>query len=134
MNWIELFGILITALFIGAIFFYGFSVRGPWGSFWPFLIILIGGIWLVSAISDPIGPLYWDIAWFDFLIIGLIFAFILSAATPTRLDRRRFKEFYTSPRPEDPPKEPAGPATAIGIWFWLMMLLIVIAIIVGTMA
>ena len=120
-------------MFIGAIFFYGFSVRGPWGSFWPFLIVLVVGIWLVSAISDPVGPLYWEIAWLDFLIIGFIFALLLSAATPTRIDKRRFKEFYTS-RPDDLPSEPAEPVIAIGIWFWLMLLLIVIAIIVGTMA
>lgn len=133
MEWIELFGVFITALFIGAIFFYGFSVRGPWGSFWPFLIVLVGGIWLVSAISDPVGPLYWEIAWLDFLIIGFIFALLLSAATPTRIDRRRFKEFYST-RPEDLPSEPAEPVIAVGIWFWLMLLLIIIAIIAGTMA
>ncbi|NEV94624.1 hypothetical protein G3567_10760 [Psychroflexus sp. YR1-1] len=131
MDWIELIGIFVTALFIGALFFYGFSLRGPWGTFWPFLVILIGGIWLISVISDPVGPLYWDIAWFDFLIIGLLFALILSAATPTRIDRRRYEEFYS--RTERTPTDPAEPAVTIGIWFWLMLLLILITILVGSL-
>ncbi|WP_127846323.1 hypothetical protein [Psychroflexus aestuariivivens] len=134
MEWIELFGILITAIFIGAIFFYGFKVRGPWGSFWPFLLIIIGGIWLASAISEPVGPVYWEVAWFDFLFIGLIFAFILAATTPSRIDRQRYKEFYANPKPEEEPTDPVGPAIAVGIWFWLMMLLIVIAILVATLS
>lgn len=133
MDWIELFGILITALFIGALFFYGFSVRGPWGSFWAFLLILFGGIWLISAISDPVGPMYWNIAWFDFLFIGLIFALIISAATPTRIDRERYQKFYSA-RAEDLSTEPTEPAVAIGIWFWIMLLLIGIAIVIGTVA
>lgn len=131
MDWIELIGIIVTALFIGALFFYGFSVRGPWGSFWAYLLVLIGGIWLISAISDPVGPVYWNIAWFDFLFLGLLFALILSAATPTRVDRKRFEEFYS--RTDRTPSEPAEPAVAIGIWFWLMLLLILIAIVAGSL-
>lgn len=131
MDWIELIGIFVTALFIGALFFYGFSLRGPWGSFWAYLLVLIGGIWLISAISDPVGPVYWNIAWFDFLFLGLLFALILSAATPTRVDRKRFEEFYS--RTDRTPSEPAEPAVAIGIWFWLMLLLILIAIVAGSL-
>ncbi|SDG49918.1 hypothetical protein [Psychroflexus sediminis] len=132
MDWIELIGIFVTALFIGALFFYGFSVRGPWGSFWAYLLVLIGGIWLISVISDPVGPVYWNIAWFDFLFVGLLFALILSAATPTRVDRKRYEEFYS--RTERTPTEPAEPAVAVGIWFWLMLLLIVVAIVSASIA
>jgi len=131
MEWMELLGIFIVAFLVGAVFFWGFSMKGPWGTFWPFLMILIGGIWFAAAISEPVGPILWDVAWVDFLVFGLIFALIMSATTPTNRDYQRYREYYSK---SDVDSYGTAPGLAIGMWFWIMILLIIIAIIASTVS
>ncbi|MGK7389677.1 MAG: hypothetical protein ACNS60_04975 [Candidatus Cyclobacteriaceae bacterium M2_1C_046] len=130
MEWAEIIGAIVIALVIGAIFYYGFKSTGPWGSFWAFFLVLFFIIWIAAIATDPYGPVYWGIAWFDFFIIGLLFALLLAAATPSRVDRRRYREYYTTtPEAEE---EAGRTAVAIGVWFWAMIILfIIIALIIA---
>ncbi len=120
MEWSEIIGAILIAVLVGFLFYYLFKSKGPWGSAWTFILILFVGIWFLAALTDPIGPVYWNIAWLDFLIFALLFALLLSAATPTAVDRERLRKYYSNQ-----PKETADPdaaAVAVGIWFWVTIL------------
>jgi hypothetical protein len=86
------------------------------------------GIWFLAALSDPVGPIYWGIAWFDLFFFGVLFALLLTAATPTAMDRRRHREYYTASTREKEDGRPAA-AIAIGLWFWVMILIFFMAAI-----
>lgn len=131
MEWVEIIGAIVVALIIGAIFYYGFKSSGPWGTFWAFFLVLFFIIWIAALATDPYGPVYWGIAWFDLFIIGLLFALLLAAATPTRADRSKYREYYTT-TPEAEEEAAGKTAVAIGIWFWAMIILfIVIAVVIA---
>lgn len=131
MAWAEFIGALILAVIIGAIFFYGLKNTGPWGSLWTFVLVLFLGIWLIALLADPLGPVWYGIAWIDFLLIGLLFALLLAAATPSDVDRRRHRRYYTAPDEEE---ETAGVAIAVGLWFWLMIFFFLIIGIIAAVA
>src|SRR6056297_1118331 len=117
MTALEIIGIVLIALIIGSIFYYGFKKTGPWGSFWSFILIIFLGTLFVDAWAEPVGPLWYDVAWVDLIFFGLIFAFFLAAATPvakpTPEERREI---------EEAPAETSGAAAALGIFFWFMLI------------
>lgn len=123
----EIIAAILLALIIGALFFFGFRATGPWGSFWTFLLILFFGIWVFAIWVDPIGPLWYGIAWIDFLFVGLILALILAAATPDY--RRRSRSDVADSRLET--EESASTAVALSIYFWVLLILFIGIILFG---
>jgi len=43
-----------------------------------------------SLFSSPYGPVYYEVAWFDFVFFEFIFALIIAASTTFRLDQESF--------------------------------------------
>lgn len=127
----EVLGIIIFALIIGSLFFYGFKKRGPWGSFWSFILILFLGMWAVDLWVTPYGPQYWGIAWFDMLFVGFLFAFLLAAATPTHYDRLKKRNLTEKELAEAQQEEAIGSSVAIGIFFWFMLLFFIVLLVIG---
>lgn len=135
MTFAELLGILLLAVILAALFFYGLGRTGPWGSFWSFLLIILLGIWVVDLWIEPYGPIYWGVAWLDLLLVGLVFALLLAAASPPRRRRRRDPraEFQEEAAREDRLRrgdEPSA-AVAIGGFFWILMLVFLVLIFLG---
>ncbi len=122
MGFIEVLLTILAAVFIGLIFAFALNVRGPWGSFWTFLLILILAGFVAELWITPFGPVYNGFAWFSTLFFILLFALILAAATPPR---RR-----TPPPPETEP-EPGveAPAVALTVFFWIMLIFFFVAIL-----
>lgn len=125
----EIIAVIIVALFVGSIFYYGFKRTGPWGSLWSFLLVLFLGTLLVSVWLDPVGPIWWGAAWIDLLFFGLIFALLLAAATPPS----RQEGTYTSDVVTNERDGKHAAVVAIGLYFWLMLVLLTAAIIAGLM-
>lgn len=94
MIWIEILISLVIALVLAAIFVPLLGWRRPGAAedeatltfvfFFAlvFLITLAGGAWLM-----PAGPTAWGVAWFTFLVVGVITALLLAAVAPP--ERRR---------------------------------------------
>lgn len=125
---LEIITILLIAVILAAIFFYGFRRTGPWGSFWSFLLVLILGMLLFTVWTEPYGPVYWGIGWIDLLIIGLLFALLLAAASPSLRQGRDVSEEAILPDTE-PRKMPER--VAVSGFFWILILLFVVLIIFG---
>lgn len=126
MTAIEVIGIILIALLVGSIFYYGFKTSGPWGSFWSFILIIFLGVLFVDAIAEPVGPLYYGVAWFDLIFVGLIFALLLASATPVRPPRGN--EDIVA---EEARSEAGGGAVALGIFFWFLLIFFLIATFLG---
>ncbi len=129
MEWSEIIGAILIAILVGSVFYYLFKSRGPWGSAWTFFLVLFVGIWFLAALTDPVGPVYWQVAWFDFLFFGLLFALILTAATPSSADRERMRVYYSNLKKEE--VDAPSAAVAVGIWFWIMIFIFFITGIVA---
>ncbi len=122
-------GVLFTifiAFLVGALFFYIFKSTGPWGTFWSFLLILIlaglaGSFWV-----DPVGPVFWDVAWVPVLFVVFVFALLMAAATPPS---RSGKKDVANPEPSE---DEAG-ALAIGGFFWILMSILLIIALWGAL-
>lgn len=144
MEFLEVLLILIIALVIGAIFYYGLGRRGPYGAFWAFLLILFlaglaGRFWIT-----PAGPVVWGFAWLPMIFWIFIIALLIAAATPTQdeqIDPARDQERVVSRsdatrsardrRTAEDRVEGAGAVAVFGIFFWILLLLLIMAIIAG---
>ncbi len=114
---------IITAIVIGILFYYVFKSTGPWGTFWSFLLILILVGLATSAWIEPIGPVFYNVAWIPILFVILLFAFFLAAAS----EPGRYRKLPRTEAEEE--EERAG--AVLGIFFWIFILFLLIATIWG---
>ncbi|MCA1764191.1 MAG: hypothetical protein LC664_14545 [Flavobacteriales bacterium] len=116
---LEVLAVILIALVVGSLFYYGFRRRGPWGSYWTFILVVFLILLLFDVYTEPMGPIYYGIPWIDLIIIGLLFAFLL-AASGSRYPRHRDAE--------TDPAEKSRDAVAIGFFFWGLVIFFLIAI------
>lgn len=117
---------IILAIIVAAFFYYAFKYTGPWGSFWTFLLILIFAGVAASTWVEPFGPVFYEIAWAPILLVILLFALLLAAATPTRYRTNRSSRDNI---PEGTAEE--LPVLAISAIFWVFLLALMIAAVIG---
>lgn len=126
---------ILIAILISAVFYYGFSYTGPWGSFWTFFLVLLLIVWAASLWVEPVGPVYWGVAWVPLFFIGLIFALLL-AAVPT-YDTRPEEDVIIEEEVAEPSEiqrrreAEAASAAAIGWIFWAFIAILFLAVIIG---
>jgi hypothetical protein len=118
----ELFLAILMAVAIGLLFYFAFRVTGPWGTLWTFLLILILVALAAEIWITPVGPVFYDFAWLPTFFVILIFALLISAASPSRSeevnksDERVNAEFRVA---------------ALSGFFWILILVLVIAVVLG---
>lgn len=125
MTFATIIGIILLALLISVIFFYGFKSHGPWGTFWTYFLVLFFGVWITALWVNPVGPLYWGIAWFDLIFVGVLLALILAAASP--LSSKDFEDPEVKVTSERYDRQGA----VVGAFFWIMLLFFILAVIAG---
>ncbi len=122
----QIFFSILLALLVGGFFYYVFKYTGPWGSFWTFVLVLIVAGVAASAWIDPVGPILYDIAWVPILVVMLLFALFLAAATPTRYRSKTPARGSTGEASEE-----EYPVLAISAIFWVFLIALAIAAIIG---
>ncbi|MFO7978558.1 MAG: hypothetical protein R6U64_07845 [Bacteroidales bacterium] len=123
----EILLVILAAFVIGSLFYYLLRLSGPWGSFWSFILILILAGLAAAAWISPVGPVYYDIAWFPVLFTILLFAILMAAATPSR--RERSRTTATQRSVED--TEGGLAFVALSAFFWIFLLFLLIAAVWG---
>ncbi|MFD2515214.1 hypothetical protein ACFSRY_15175 [Pontibacter locisalis] len=125
--------VLLIAFIVGAVFYFLFKSKGPWGSFWTFFLVVLLGVSLAYVWVRPFGPVYWGVAFFPLLFIGLLFALLLAAATPPGRNRNATRRGYSPGTPEDGQSEisPEDDRTVLGIFFWTAVILFAALLIAG---
>lgn len=131
MTVLEIVGVVVMAILITSIFYFGFKKTGPWGSFWTFFLVLWLGIWAADVWIDPIGPIYWGVAWLDFFVVGILFAVLLVAAMPPARYDRDQTSIYPDEKSPHNVKDQDRETAAIGAFFWVLLVLFVVVIAVG---
>lgn len=123
---LQIFFTILLALLVGSFFYYVFKYTGPWGSFWTFLLVLIVAGFAGSVWIEPFGPALYHVAWVPILIVILLFALLLAAATPSnyRVGYSR-REHIPEAREED------APVLAISAVFWIFLIGLLIAALIG---
>ncbi len=121
--------LLITASALTFILFYVFRNPGPWKSFWVFMTILFLAMFAFVLWVPPIGPVWYDIAWLDTMLFGLVLALLLGAA-----GEGRDRDFPRTKKGEvdlvAAAKSEPGSTLLSGIFlriFFLIMILIIIS-------
>lgn len=130
----EIFGILLVSILLSTLFYYGLNRTGPWGSIWSFILVVFLGVFVFDIFATPVGPLYLGIAWLDLLLIGLIFALLLAAATPKNEPRE--EALSENDKKELRQRMEAGEgdsAVAIGAFFWILIFSFITTIAIGTL-
>lgn len=132
----EIIGILLIALVIASLFYYGFGRRGPWGAFWVFLLILFLAAWAGRLWIAPAGPVIWGYAWLPLIFWVFIVALLIGAVSgDDRVESRRYDRTTATTDREIAETEPeAGAAAAFGLFFWILLSFLIIAILIGLLA
>lgn len=115
---------LILGLLLTAIFTAGFRVRGPWGAWWAFLLIVVLAAWAGATWTRPIGPPLFGVNWIPLVFAGILFAVLLAAVVPSRPPRTR-AEAIAQARSEE------AAVAVFGIFFWVLLVSLLIAVLLG---
>lgn len=117
----DFFLALFIALFLTSIFAHGCKRCGPGSSILVFFGIIFlaswaGGLWIM-----PFGPILFGIYWFPFLFMGLLFALLLAAATPTE----RSTPTKTAKQKVE---EAKSTENAIDVFIWILIIFLMFSI------
>jgi len=124
MFFIELLLALVIAFTVSFIFAFGFRRSGLWPSFLLFFLIIFlftwaGGVWLY-----PVGPTIKGVFWVPFLVMALLVALFMAAATPRT---------YLPPRTSESRNLRQARRREVnaflGLFFWIL-----VAILIGAIA
>ena len=125
MNALSLIYLIGITLLITLAFTYIFRNKGPWGSFWTFFLVILLAVLAADLWIEPMGPYYRDVYWLPPLVIGVLFALILAAASPGKSERKRVDqagEEYKGDRIA---------FIALGIFFWFLLILLAVLVVSG---
>lgn len=126
----EFIVILLLAILVSSIFFYGFKSRGAAKAFWVLLFILFLAGWAGRLWLNPAGPVLWGYAWLPVFFFVFIMALLIALATPSDSQKAaRNARLRESQSGVTEPEEEAG--AAFGILFWVLILFLFTAIVVG---
>jgi hypothetical protein len=114
---------LITALLLTAIFAGVLRGRRHGAELIFFFVILLLATWAGGLWITPFGPTVRGISWVSFVLVGLIFALILTAAIPAATRRR----------PDIPSKNRTDKVAirVFDMFFWILAGSLVAVIILG---
>jgi hypothetical protein len=116
-----------VALVLSLIFVRGLRRGGPWSSFLAFFIIIFLASWAGGLWMRPLGAALWGVYWLPFLLVGLIFALVIAAASMPSKPARPPVEL---PR-QDEVKINQSKATlfALGFFFYIVVIALAVSIL-----
>ncbi|MFW5820179.1 MAG: hypothetical protein ACOCWA_02740 [Bacteroidota bacterium] len=124
MNALAFFYLISLAVVITLFFTYVLRIKGPWGSFWTFFLIVLLAVFAGEAWIQPMGPYYRDVYWLPPLTLGLIIALFLASTTPSPKTRSRIDENLEK-------KDDKSPALALGTMFWFLLIFMLVLVLLG---
>jgi hypothetical protein len=121
-NYYEVVAAFAVAMILTLFFSLVLRNRGPWGALWLVFVIIFLATWAAHLWVQPAGPMVLGVSVLPIVSVGLIFAFILAAASlPRNVSAAGTGDINAN----------APAATAISIFFWVLVILLVVAIASG---
>jgi hypothetical protein len=125
MNILGLLYSASIALIITIVFANALRIKGPWGNFWTFFILLLLAALAANFWIEPIGPNYQGVYWLPPIAAVLLIAFLLAASSPPPEPRnileQQSQEYI----------EKKASALAVGIFFWFVVTFMLILVLIG---
>jgi hypothetical protein len=84
----DLLFVLIITMTLTALFTVGFRRHRTWPVLLGFFVILFMTTWAAGVWMTPIGSSLWGVPWLSFLIVGILFALLLTAIIPLSISTR----------------------------------------------
>jgi hypothetical protein len=125
MGFLGLLYWLIIAILITIFFSSLLRIRGPWGKVWTFFIIILVAVIAAGLWVQPAGPVYQNIYYMPPLVVGILVALLLAAATPSPRARS------TLDRSDNTEEKKDADFYAMGIFFWILFALMLIILAIG---
>lgn len=125
MNFLAIIYLLIVAIAITLVFSLLLRLRGPWGSIWATFIIILFAVIAASFWVEPAGPLYRDIYYMPPLVVGILVALLLAAATPSPRTRSKLD------RTEREKEKEEADFYSVGIFFWILFAVMLVVLGIG---
>jgi hypothetical protein len=123
MFFFEFLVVLLITLILTAIFAVGIRRRTTWNILVPFFIILFLATWATGIWIRPIGPVIKGIFWLPFLLVGLLYALLLTVFIPSSRPPRTSREKVRQKVREQ------EVLSILNIFFWLLITGLIIAIV-----
>ncbi|MFW5644940.1 MAG: hypothetical protein ACOCZL_03425 [Bacteroidota bacterium] len=123
MNALTLIYLIGLTLLITLAFTHLFRVRGPWGTFWTFFLVILLAVIAADIWVQPIGPYYRDVYWLPPLVVGILFALILAAASPGKKERKRVDQAGAEYHGDK------VAFIALGVFFWFLLILLFVLVV-----
>jgi hypothetical protein len=119
--------LIVITLVMAWVFSYALRIRGPWGSFWTFFLVIFLAVWALYVWIGPTGPGWGGVYWLPPLAAALLVALILAAATPST---SKATSEIAGGKVENDTEEKAA-ASAVGVFFWITILLLALIAVIG---
>jgi hypothetical protein len=116
-----------VALILTLIFVRGFRRAGPWSSFLAFFLLIFFASWAGGLWMQPLGAALWGVYWLPFLLVGLIFALVIAAASIPSTPERSTVNLVEEPEIKET-KAKSAP-TALGLFFYAVLIALAVIII-----
>lgn len=130
MLWMELLFAFVIALLFSVVFITLFRIRGPFGQFWVFMLVVFFATFAAVRWIRPAGDTIYGVYWMTGIFVALVVSLLIGAgATLTgNVDDKPDKQKkgidngYNTANVGD---------AASGLFFWLVLILLAIAAIAG---
>ncbi|HSH64706.1 MAG TPA: hypothetical protein VLB84_02680 [Bacteroidia bacterium] len=91
----------------------------PLRALWIFFIIVFMATWASQLWINPIGPVFWGVAWVPMLVASVFFWLLILALIPP------------FPKTQAGTEEKESASMVLGMFFWIMLVVLLITIAVG---
>jgi hypothetical protein len=140
MVYTGIFAALLVALLFTLVFSASYRKRGSWGALLIFFLIIFLASWAGQLWINPIGPMVYGVSWVPLIFVGLVFAFLLMAASPPQPPKRKGTtggigasgiSASNAPADSESTEEEEVAALAVGVFFWILLIVLFVAIVLG---
>lgn len=114
--------VILSYVFVGPIGWRRREAEQAWAAVLFVFPVLFFAFWAANLWIAPIGPVYWGVAFFPVVIVGLVLILLIAAAAPPRARNTPVVETTEN-------SKTAAPDVALGFFFWLVLLLLIGAIV-----
>lgn len=130
MDFVQLRAVGLAALFFTSVSLFAFRHRGPWGSYWSSLVIILLGLWAAQVWIEPMGPVYGGVAWLPLLLAGIYLSVLLMPAGPIHRHQPDPQEKVFRQQQAKQQKEDQA-FRVLNASFWLLLLGFAVMIVLG---
>lgn len=127
-------GALVIAALFTLLIAFGYEGERTWPGLGLFFLILFLPIWALALWIPAVGPLWYGVAWLDYIAFALILTFFILAISPNKYRNRHFERDMTSMSSSDRNYGNEATLRSYSFAFWAFVVFMILAILMGSAA